>query len=64
MFICVKFYCKKLSCNFYSIHSIFRHIFGGFVSQQLKKSREYYGNGECFVFSVFPATKIYAWTKR
>lgn len=39
-------------------------MFGGFVSQPLKKQRDYYGNGTCFVFSVFPATKIYSWTKK
>lgn len=40
------------------------HIFGGFVSQQLVPHREYFGNGECFVFCVFPSTKLYTWSKR
>jgi len=40
------------------------HVFGGFVNQRLQKGREYFGNGESFVFSVFPSTKLYPWSKR
>jgi hypothetical protein len=38
------------------------YIFGGFVSPCLRDKSSYYGNGECFVFSVVPTPRAYKWT--
>jgi hypothetical protein len=38
-------------------------VFGGFVSPGFDKRSSYYGNGECFVFSLLPTAKKYKWSK-
>lgn len=36
---------------------------GAFIPQQLKKSREYYGTGETFVFRFTPSFEFFGWNK-
>ncbi len=38
------------------------YIFGGYISPGLEHRKNYYGNGESFVFSIIPTIQAYRWT--
>lgn len=38
------------------------YIFGGYVAHSMSYRPAYYGNGECFVFSIVPKLAVYKWT--
>ena len=37
-------------------------IFGGFATDAWKTKTQYYGSGECFLFTISPDSKVYSWT--
>lgn len=38
------------------------YVFGGFISPNICDKTSYYGNGECFVYSLVPTPQVYKWT--
>jgi hypothetical protein len=40
------------------------HVFGAFIPEKWHKNAKNFGNGETFVFSIFPNLKIYPWTRK
>ena len=38
------------------------YVFGGHIAHSMSYRPAYYGNGECFVFSLVPTMKIHSWT--
>ncbi|GAM23294.1 hypothetical protein SAMD00019534_064690 [Acytostelium subglobosum LB1] len=42
----------------------FNHnIFGGFLSESIRRSNTFYGSGECFLFKLKPAYQPYHWSR-
>jgi hypothetical protein len=39
-------------------------VFGGYVTEEWKKSDTFYGLGENFLFSLEPTAHVYYWTKQ
>jgi hypothetical protein len=40
------------------------YVFGGFINEPLKQTREFFGSAACFVFCAMPNTKLYSSTGR
>lgn len=38
-------------------------VFGAFVSSRIEKSGQYHGNGETFLFELFPSFRKYGWAR-
>lgn len=39
------------------------YVFGAFCSQQWTPQNKYYGDGDCFVFTLWPRFNVYKWSR-
>jgi len=53
---------KNTNTSVIIIEDSWGYIFGGVISPCLQNKKNYYGNGESFVFSVVPSAMCYKWT--
>lgn len=40
------------------------YVFGGFASESWRIEPHYYGNGECFLFTLKPRFEVFHWTHK
>ncbi len=52
-------YTKNLKSYILVIKDINQNIFGGYISDEIHCSENFYGTGECFVFSFFKSERIH-----
>ncbi|EGG20691.1 hypothetical protein DFA_00552 [Cavenderia fasciculata] len=55
--------CKEKGGCLLVIQDSNKNIFGGFLSDSIHPSKNYYGDGECFLFRMKPFYSSYHWSK-